>query len=944
MAHAQEATLSGTVTDTTGGALPGVTVRAVHEASGNSFEAVTDERGDYRIPARVGAYRVTAELPGFAPITRTVTLLVGQAAVVNLQLALSGVQESVTVTGEAPLLDVATSSLGGNIDPRQMQELPVQGRNWMELVMLAPGARVNAVTDAPSEAGGTGPSSGRKGTDFQLNLDGQQVTQQLNAASSRQPHFSKDAIAEFEFLSSRFDATQGRSTGLQVNAVTKSGTNTYSGTLAGNFRHDRFNAADHVANRVLPYQNQQISGTFGGPVRQDRAHFFGYFEYERTPNTRVWNTPYPRFNLDMSGVDDGKIGGGRFDAQFSPRNRVSFRGSKWVSTQLSGGGAITTPSSSGYAVKKSQQYLGTLTQILSSRAVNEVRGGYTDTFDENLKDLRNPLGQYRFHGPHVMLRGMTAGAQLRHPGLQFHDVWSVRDDFTYTFSKGGRHTLKAGAEYLKQGIDSQRCVRCDGELTANAGPIPANIEDLFPDLFDVSTWNLAPLSSISTRWRQEFGPVRQLVPRDSSAVWLQDDWTVTPRLTVNLGVRYDVELNAFANDVDLGPFLRGNRPNDLNNVDPRLGFTFSYNDRTVFRGGYGIFHGTILGAHYTQFYDDIIAIAVANDGRPDFAANPFNGPPPTYEELQSRLCTNGIVPGCVRPEAPTGGAVYGPEFQMPYAHQGSIGVQRQLSSVMALDVDYVYTGDRGQPRDVPVNVTYNPATGANYPFSDISRRPFPDWGIVSLTVNGQRGNRHALETALTKRFNNGWQASGTYTLAYSRDADPEPVHWDAAQGRLVPVPFPLAKDMGGEYGFAIGDQRHRAVFNGIWDAPYGFQISGLYFFGSGERRQTNYGVDLRQLGDVRPGENRLRPDGTIVSRNNFVGEPLHRVDLRLQRGFGLGGRVRLDGILEVFNAFNHANFGSYVTNESSASYGRPQQSSVVAYFPRTMQLGFRLVF
>src|SRR5687768_9298376 len=110
LAYAQEATLSGTVTDSTGGALPGVTVRAVHEASGNSFEAVTDERGDYRIPARVGAYRVTADLAGFAPVVRTVTLLVGQEAVANLQMAVSGVQESVTVTGEAPLLDVTGSS------------------------------------------------------------------------------------------------------------------------------------------------------------------------------------------------------------------------------------------------------------------------------------------------------------------------------------------------------------------------------------------------------------------------------------------------------------------------------------------------------------------------------------------------------------------------------------------------------------------------------------------------------------------------------------------------------------------------------------------------------------------------------------------------------------------------------------------------------------------
>src|SRR6266508_2943832 len=146
----QEATLSGTVTDTTGGVLHGVTVTAVHEMSGNTFLGVTDERGIFRIPLRTGTYRITAELPGFTTVNRGgLELLVGQTAVVSLPMTPSGVQESVTVTGEAPLLDVTQSSLGGNIDPRQMQELPVYGRNWQELAMLAPGSRANASGDSP---------------------------------------------------------------------------------------------------------------------------------------------------------------------------------------------------------------------------------------------------------------------------------------------------------------------------------------------------------------------------------------------------------------------------------------------------------------------------------------------------------------------------------------------------------------------------------------------------------------------------------------------------------------------------------------------------------------------------------------------------------------------------------------------------------------------------
>jgi hypothetical protein len=953
---AQEATLSGTVTDTTGGALPGVTVRAVHEASGNSFEAVTDERGDYRIPARVGAYRITAELSGFAPATQTVTLLVGQAAVINLQLSLSGVQESVTVTGEAPLLDVTQSTLGGNIDTRQMQELPVQGRNWMDLVMLAPGSRVNSVTSNPSQ---DGADNNRSGGDFQINVDGQSVTNYMVAldnAVKRQPRFSREAMAEFEFRSSRFDATQGRSFGMQVNAVTKSGTNTMAGSFSGYFRDDRWNAADHVAKRVLPYENQQLVGTVGGPLRRDRAHFFAYSEFEREPKTLLYNTPYEGFNLDLSTDDTERKVGGRLDVQFSSQTRLSTRGSISRGKVSLGGGATTTPSSASGNDLKNSDLLLVLTQVLSNRAVNEVRGGYSSVGWEYTVRLQNSNGGYLGlgrSGPGIVMTGLdtgSGGASSKFPDRQGQRVYTVRDDVTYSFAKGGRHTMKFGAEFLYQEGYDESCVRCEGLLIATGGPVPANIVSLFPNQFDSATWNLAPLSAITRSWRQAIveNP-SSVIPRYSSGAWVQDDWTISPRLTLNLGVRYDLEINAFANDVRFVPFLMGDQPNDMNNIGPRVGFTVTANDRTVVRGGHGIYFGSVPNNHYAKYYEQVLDITIPNDGRPDFASNPWNGPAPTFAELSQRVCTPSLAPGCIRHSLPTGGVLYGPDFVMPYSHQGSVGIQRRVGATMSVEADYVYTGTRGQPRDLPVNVTYNPATGANYPFSDISRRAFPEWGYVNLTVNGARSNYHALQTAFTRRFSGRWQASATYTLSALRDANPRPIQWNGT--RFEPVPFATARDLGGEYTYAIGDQRHRSVINGIWELPYGFQLSGLYFYSSGSRFNTQYGGDLRQLGDIRPNDQRLRPDGTIVPRNNFVGRPLHRVDMRVQRRFALGERAGLDGIIEVFNLLNHANFGSYagtsrssVQGEPSPNYLQPQQVNNVAYAPRTLQLGFRLAF
>jgi hypothetical protein len=256
--YAQEAFLIGTVTDSTGAVLPGVTIQAVHEASGNTFEIVTDPSGRYRIPVRIGAYRVTATLSGFTTVTRSgLEVLVGQTVVVNLELAPSTVAETVTVIGASPLVDTTQSSLGGNIDSRQMSELPVQGRAWTTLALLAPGNRTNAIGETPVQ-------DRADVREFQMNVDGQQVSQELGIAG--QPRYSRDSIAEFEFISNRFDASQGRSMGVQVNVVTKSGTNAFSGLFGGYFRDDSMNKADPVLGIVIPYSNQQYSGAFGGPI------------------------------------------------------------------------------------------------------------------------------------------------------------------------------------------------------------------------------------------------------------------------------------------------------------------------------------------------------------------------------------------------------------------------------------------------------------------------------------------------------------------------------------------------------------------------------------------------------------------------------------------------------------------------------------------------------
>ena len=962
---AQEATFTGTVTDATGGVLPGVTITAVHAASGNTFTTVTDERGEFRLPVRVGNYALTVELGGFSTVNRSLQILIGQTAEVDVQMTPSSVQETVTVTGEAPLVDTTSSTVGANIDPRQMQELPINGRNWMDLTLLAPGARRNE---------GGGMAQFRQGY-AQTNVDGQQVTINYHSQTdTEQPGFSRDAIAEFEVVANRFDVTQGRSQGMVVNAVTKSGTNSFAGTIGGYFRDDRFNSKDFITDTVLPYSNQQVSTTFGGPIRRDRVHFFAAYEYEREPKTYVFNNArYPSFNVNQEFPTKVHKTLGRLDYQFTPQTRLSARFAYFNNVFFAGGGATQHPSAAGTRERKTPQYNATLTQVLSSRAVNEIRAGGTNYERLDQPTVRWKGGPFPYHpvgignSPVIQLQGYTIGGNTLNI---FQNTQTVRDDFTTAYDWAGRHDVKLGGEYFRFNADFGWCNRCMGELDARLGPAPANLEALFPVWNDASTWNLAPLAPLTSQVFHALSDTEHHynITRHLFAGWLQDDWRMGDRVTLNLGVRYDWDSNAHSEKLELRPFLPGDLPHDANNVAPRIGMNFRLNDRTVLRGGWGLFFAFSPNDGVQQSYSMVhrFEYQIANNGSPTFIPNwfgpgasgegEFGGPRPTWEASLARACDINNVPGCVRRAIAQ--EINYPGRRTPYSQQTSVGIQHQLGDTMSVEANYVHTAGHLEETVHNANLTYNPATGANYSFNDITRRPFPDWGVVLLEYLEGWSNYHGTDLTFTKRFSNRWQATATYTLGFFKDGLPVRPQWyldsDGIMARRD-VGFPLAPDMGGDYGYAgssiaggfgqAGDQRHRAVLNGVWDVGYGVQLSGIYFFGSGERFATNTGVDLRQQGNNAASELRLRADGSISERAAIVGEPIHRFDMRLQKRLPLGPRVTLDGLLEVYNLFNHTNYGSYTTVESAgAQYGKPSQNTNVAYQPRMLQLGFRVAF
>src|SRR5882757_10984163 len=271
--QAQQTGITGHVNDASGAVISNATVD-VKEVGGATYSTKTNVFGIYLIPSlTAGDYSVTISALGFSTVQTKVSMLIGQTPDVDVILPVRGTSDAVIVRADDTAVDTTSSTVAGNITPDDVKNLPINGRNYMELAQLVPGVRVNAITnDTPLGSNNSGK--------FQINLDGLQVTQDTADASFGQPRFSPDAISQFEIITNRFDATVGRSSGVYTNVQTKSGTNQIHGSAFGYFRNDAFNAADPIAHKVTALSDQQFGGTFGGPIRKDKLWYFASYEGE----------------------------------------------------------------------------------------------------------------------------------------------------------------------------------------------------------------------------------------------------------------------------------------------------------------------------------------------------------------------------------------------------------------------------------------------------------------------------------------------------------------------------------------------------------------------------------------------------------------------------------------------------------------------------------------
>ena len=367
-AFAQQTGISGTVTDPTGAMLVSARVSAVAD-DGQKFATVTTNGGRYQFPAlRATTYVLRFEAPGFAPAERTLTLLVGQSPTVDISLQLASTTSTVNVQEQAAArVETSSSTVAGDVSPAEVKKLPLNGRNYLQLAMMVPGVTSNDVTNSPLGATDSGK--------LQINVDGQQVTQNAAGDSFGEPQYSQDAIDQFQIITNRFDATLGRSSRMQVNVQTKVGTDNLHGTLYGYFRNDAFNAADPVAHKVLPFSDQQFGGTVGGPILKGKVFFFFAYEGERQPNT-IFATPTGFTGESFTFANELRTNSYLFrtDWQANSNNHVSFRGSGYTwSVPFNNVTGSASPTRATDSTRTSYSLLATWTWTASASQWSEAK-------------------------------------------------------------------------------------------------------------------------------------------------------------------------------------------------------------------------------------------------------------------------------------------------------------------------------------------------------------------------------------------------------------------------------------------------------------------------------------------------------------------------------------------------------------------------------------------
>ncbi len=872
------ASLSGRVTDPSGATIEAAQVSARQLETNTLLKTVTDRQGRFRFPyLRIGSWEVTFQKPGFADQSRTLRLSAGSAFDLSISLRLAGENTTVVVAGEENTVGAARSEIADTVGRREIRQLPLNGRNFLDAALLVPGVSptntaANQLFAETAAVPGQGISIGsQRNFSNSFIVDG--LSDNDDASGLTGAFYGLDVVEEMQVVTSGAQAEFGRALGGYVSVVTRSGGNALRGDLYGYFRNSRFNAANALSQTALPMTQAQYGASLGGPVIRNRTFYFLNFE-RRDLNQSGLVTISPAniaaidAHLAAAGYPGPQIATGiypnpvhstnlfgRVDHELSERDQFSARYSLYRVTSVNsrGAGGLNASTASANLADTDQIFAASNVFTLSPRAVNETRAQF---WNSNLNaPPSDPIG------PAVSIAGVASfGTLSGSPTARLNRMGQVVDNFSY---QAGAHAIRMGTEFIYNDdtITFPRSVRGSYSFSSLASFLGGT--------YNNSGFTQSFMNSVVRQGNPNFG------------IYAQDEWKPTARLTFNLGLRYELQ------------FLKTIQT-DTNNISPRAGFAWTpfASRKTVVRGGYGIFYDRIpLRALANALLSADNTVDPSRLSQISISLSPSQAGAPVFPDILSSLA---LPPGVLFNFSTMDG-----HMQNASSEQGSLEIEQQLGAASALSVGYQHVRGIHLIASINQNVPSCVASGTNN-----GCRPNPAYANNSQYSPAGDSHYDALTLSLVERPSTWLNYRLSYTFSKALDDVGEFFFSSPVNN------YNIWQD----YGRSDDDQRHRIVLDGSIHSPstagrnaferltHGFSMNVLLQYYSPLPFNITTGSQTIQGTAARP-----LLDGVMIGRNTGRGFDLLSLGARLTRSFAITERLRLEAIAEGFNLTNHVN-------------------------------------
>ena len=967
LAYAQAlGTFSGRVVDQDDAVLPGVTVTATHTSTGVVRTTVTNENGVYSLPGLApGPYEVKTELSGFAPGTRRGTLIVGATLTLDFTLGVAGLSETLTVSGASPLIEVTQSRVGAVMQATEVANLPVLTRNYVGLVALLPGAKpiITGVGYKDNTEMGGVSFGGSGGRNIAPTLDSGDNWDLFGGGILM--NFSQESIEEFRLSTHQFTAVDGRTNGAALALVTKSGGNQFHGSALGLMRTKALIAKNYFAKRDnLPkpeYNRRNYGGSIGGPVKQNRIFFFGAAEGVNVNTSTI--VPDALYNQQLLLLPYGakpvhEIPQPFYNAMYTVKVNAELSTNHSLLVRYAG---QRNQNENSALLQRHEQSQPALQRIRTWSAVVQHRWTLGPSVVNELTVQANSMRfvQDRYlpdDGP--LYTSGYPNVPLVPPALEFPSVTvgsaggarigfqkllpGFRDNVSMQL---GTHALAFGAGYNRfEEVGHDQFGAAFGSFTFFDDPsvIVSNSNGRYPQGFQTPGIVRQSLTGSLARANAGVDGPAQFMS------WLQDDWRMTPRLALNLGVRYDLDINLYnQRRFEQNPVYQilaaiGNPygafpKTPTRDISPRVGFAYDLrgDGQRVLRGGYGLYFGSFVQGSTTALLQQLNRPLLATVQRTNTAIG-------VGQLANYRFGIDPLLPRPVASDTLPSNATgqwFDPALGDPYNHQVHVGYAHELAPNTTLSVDYTHIAGRNEFRSRAINPLVD---GVRILAPELARVYGDPNRLSAVDIFGS-WNRSRFDELIIQfqrrlpraTFQAHYTLSGAYAyggqIGENNNKSPE-----AQDAFDVFAP--------GEWGPTSADERHRVVTFGVFELPYGIQLSPVFQMATPRPYTLLAGSDLN-----RDGTNNDRyvdpATGQQVSVHSERGDPTMVMDLRMTKTLTFGTARRIGLFAEVFNVFNTANFGaSYQENSRSAQFKQPIGFIPSIGIPRQVQLGARFQF